>query len=321
MSLRAFRPYLTVLLLAVLLVAMIVVSGQGTSATPNLHETSLAPLTTEDLTMTVTPTPTPTALPTNTPSDDPSETPTDDPDATQPATATPSSTPLPDNDAPAAPQSLNVTPNQGRPAFTFDDDPLAEYFRVFIGNADYSTIVLDAWYAREDICAEGICTVEPDINPTGGLYHLWMQAWGFNQFSAGGDSIADGWSTADFNLPTTPPGPVMPLTTTVDGGAVTLNWMGAENATWYNVWIGTPDPEFRQEYFAWMLAENVGCENAMTCTLTNDSTVSLIDGDMTLPSGEYVWYIQSWGPGGYSNGGQFEPPLDAWQENEVFTVP
>lgn len=266
----------------------------------------------------LTPTPEPTDDPNATPTPDPNGTPTDEPNGT----------------APVAPQNIVIQPNQGRPAITWNYDTNAQWFQIWVGNAN-GTLHLE-WYPVNSseafvpnqapvTCASGVCSVKPNINPTAGTYQVWMQAWGPGGFATGGPlSIAPSWNGPfEFTVPSTPPGPVSSLTATVaSGGKVSLSWSGVDRATWYNVWLGTGAPEFNARFFDWMLAENLGCENGGVCTL--EAGVAVATGttfNLTLPSGEYVWYVQSWGPGGFSTGGSFDPPLDPWVEADKFIVP
>ena len=182
----------------------------------------------------------------------PTPTPTSTPTATEEGapTATPSPTATVDlGEAPKAPENVNVAVNVGRPQVTWTDDANAQYYRIFIGNSDYSVVLQDEWYEKAAVCQSGQCSVQTEVYPLGGVNHVWMQAWGNSQFSVGGNTIADGWSNADFTMPTTPPGPIKPLTVTVaQGGDVTFSWEGSSQASWYNLWVGTSenaDPSLR----------------------------------------------------------------------------
>jgi len=243
-----------------------------------------------------------------------------------------------------APQHIGVLPNQGRPTIVWDNDENADWYNIWIGDANGQ--ILYDWFPKrggaldtDDApdkaeCAGLTCTFQPHINPSAGTYTVWMQAWGTKEGTLAGGMLsniggngaavgAPGWnSSATFTYPAIRPGAVLPLTTTVnDERDVTLTWAAAHYASWYNVWIGTSEPDWQQSFSGWMTAEALGCQNTPACTLDSTTPVYLPSGNLQLESGEYVWYIQSWGPGGFSQGGQYDGELEAWQLGGMFTVP
>lgn len=240
----------------------------------------------------------------------------------------------PGSEPPQAPQNITVEANQGRPTITWDYDVNAQWFQIWIGNSNgtvhfewYPAKASEAFLSNQaPISCNGVtCSVTPNINLLAGSYDVWMQSWGYGNFATGGPvSTAPSWNgPATFTLPSTPPGPVTGLTTTTTNGAVFM-WQGAEHATWYNVWVGTDGtgtPAWTPQFFDWMLAEDLGCENAGVCTLTTGVATASGTANLNLPAGEYIWYVQSWGPGGFNTGGSFDPPLDSWVEADKFTVP
>ncbi len=265
----------------------------------------------------------------------PTPVPTGDPNE---ETETPTPTPTDEGESPAAPLTLSVLPNQGRPTITWANDENAQWFNFWIIGTDGQGIALgDAWYPSD---AEGVpfansaplkaqcagltCTIKPDTDPLAGDYQVWMRSWGNNQYSTGGSTGYDGWSMAEFSLPNTPPSAATGLTATLTAtgsNEVTFRWQGSARATWYNVWVGSDgegDPPWQSVFFDWMLAEDLSCENAGTCTLRSGVKAFGGTANLNLPDGEYIWYVQSWGPGGFSTGG-----IDgtSWVEADKFTVP
>lgn len=110
-----------------------------------------------------------------------------------------------------------------------------------------------------------------------------------------------------FSINLTAPMEAYALTTTQqNSGRPTFQWEAVPDATWYEVWVGTPAPEFGTQHHAWYSARQLGCHNLMPCTLT---------ADMNLQDGAYTWFLRSWGPGGMSIGG-----ADGWIEQQAFTV-
>ncbi len=232
---------------------------------------------------------------------------------------------------PNAPQNLTINPNQGRPAVTWRNDPQALWYNIWIGNIA-GTLHYD-WYPvnpadefREGVdlppleCAGLTCTLKPNINPFSGSYIVWMRSWGHGGYSMGGVTDYDGWATAEFTLPDTPPGSISGITaTTASNGKVTLGWQGASQATWYNVWLGTAPDEWDVRFFDWVLAEDVGCENGGSCTLAPGAPIFFGESfDTTLTTDEYIVYVRAWGPGGFGAGGVEN---SGWYAGEVFAFP
>lgn len=206
--------------------------------------------------------------------------------------------------APPQPQVLTVSPNQGRPTLTWADDMNALYFHIYIGEQDGSIVYLEWHKKTAELCNGTTCTLKPDINPLAGDYLVFIQPWGPGGFVP---NDLYGWiGPANFTLSSTPPQAVTGLTVTGDGsGHFTFIWSGSPGATWYQIWAGTIDP-LETFHLGWYLAEDIGCENAETCTITPDEIV---------PPGNYKWYVQAWGPGGLSTGGVAE----GWAEGPEFS--
>ncbi len=268
------------------------------TATDTATETATATETVTDTstaTQQVTPEPTESVTPQVTESVTPQA--TDDMTPEPTAEATPIGTAEPGTEPPSAPKNLSVDPRQGRPQIGWSDDVQAEWFRIYIGNSDYSVHLLDAWIQRDEYCEDGICSVIPPVDPLAGTYHVWIQAWGYGEFSVGGDTLADGWSHVVFSLPNTPPSEIIGLTVTQDGD-LALGWDAPDGATWYNVWLGTGAPDWTPAYFGWLGADDLHCGSGGLCSWE----------PITLPDGAYVWYIKAWGPGGFSTGGMVDAP-------------
>ena len=148
-----------------------------------------------------------------------------------------------------------------------------------------------------------------------------MESWGNNGYGTGGYAEAPSWNgPAELNLANVVPNAVQGMTVTVSSdNTVSMHWIASEHATWYNVWLGTAPSEWSARAYIWALAEDLGCENGGTCTLTADTKfIDLGDANFNLSSGEYIFYVQSWGPSGFNTGG-----IDgtSWVESNVFSIP
>lgn len=214
----------------------------------------------------------------------------------------------------APPANIVVDPGQGRPMLTWTNDE-AEWYAVWMGRSDYTQTLLYQWFQKNgstganDIqCAGLTCTFAPNVNPVSGNYEFWIssysEALGLSKGGTGG------WAgPASFSLPNTPAG--FPSGFSVENTASskpTFNWIGSSNATWYQVWIGTGSPSWRTRHFNWYLGSDIGCTSP-------GETCSISPSDINLSSGDYVWYVQVWGPGGIGSNS-----LGGWVDAGGFTV-
>lgn len=84
----------------------------------------------------------------------------------------------------------------------------------------------------------------------------------------------------------------------VSGSTMAFSWQAAPESTWYLFWLGTErDRSLINQH--WYSAEQVGCANGGTCTITLTPA---------LAGGGYIWFIQTWA------GGVFGP----WSEGMTF---
>lgn len=259
-------------------------------------------------------TPTDTATPESTSSETAQPTtetpqPTDEP--TETLTSEPSSQP------PFAPRNLVAEHNFGRPIIRWSDDSLAQWFRIYIGTQNYSVTLLDQWFDRDLVCKEGTCEVSPEMYPISGTYRVWMQAWGDGEYSEGGDTGIEGWSTTELEINLSTPGAVEEMTAMNTENGIEFVWQPVPGATWYNIWAGTGAPDWTPQFDAWAFAGDLNCADG-TCVM--NSSVPLIGNQIStsFPVGEFVWYIRSWGPGGMSIGGITVAP--SWAQGPNFTV-
>ncbi|GAB4517978.1 MAG: hypothetical protein OHK0046_25160 [Anaerolineae bacterium] len=186
------------------------------------------------------------------------------------------------------PQVNNLSTNG--PTISWAADPNLLWFELYVGSA--GTAALQSWYPiTSALCENGTCTYTPTGVP-GGSYDVYMRGWGAADVSAWAGPVSitlEGNATG------------MAANLAVDGN--TFTWTAGENATYYQMWIGT-SPELNTAYLSWFGAAAIGCETG-TCTVT----------DVPLAAGEYIWYVIAWGPEGYSQGG-----LSGWAQGPVFTV-
>ena len=197
---------------------------------------------------------------------------------------------------PAAPTGLSVTINNNSPTISWSDDARAAWYRVYIGENEGSTLHLD-WHEKSTLCNGTTCVFMPNLVLTNGTFQVFVQAWGSGGYSEGS---LDGWSgPVEFTIQQdTPPQPAQLQSSDVDSGQPLLSWQVVDDASWYQVWVGTL-PDLEDQHIQWYSSESLGC--AGVCTLRLNTT---------LPNGDYAWFVQGWGPGGFGD----------WSEQAAFTV-
>ena len=174
--------------------------------------------------------------------------------------------------------SLSTAPVQ--PTFIWDhpgpadDEQAAMQYRLLV-YLDQNEII-NTWYALDDICVNGVCTVQPDVfaGLLNGNYRWWVQVYD------GTDTV---WSDRDGKAFTvTVPAPTTPILLAPSGDVqsalTTFTWQADPNVLWYRVIIEGAVDE-------WVSADDA-CSTEV-CTVNH-----------TLQSGIYTWALVAWGPGG-----------------------
>jgi len=173
----------------------------------------------------------------------------------------------------------SLTEVDGGVVLTWQADPLAEWYRMYVGGPD--GFAHDKWYEGAAVCVDDVCSVDEPLLLTSGGYSWWMQAWGPGGFGP--------WNSGTL-FTVAVPGPGV-ITRTGPDGPVTdahfdLTWLHDPNALWYHLYIaGGSGISLVQ----WLNAADY-CD-ATTCTYPNPS----------LTNGNYEWWIQAWGLGGYGD--------------------
>lgn len=171
------------------------------------------------------------------------------------------------------------------PTFTWDQDPNATWYHVWIGTSS-DTQLLDQWYEGSSVCTSGTCTVDT------GLTFIGDFKWFVHGYGAGGNGP---WgSSTNFSYALTL---ISPLGT-VGGTDLAFEWSNAgSTTTWYHLWAGVNGGNAVVDQ--WVAASSC---NSTTCSYTATSTI---------PNGNYIWFVQSYGPS-YGNG--------PWSASKNFTV-
>lgn len=196
---------------------------------------------------------------------------------------------------------VTIQRNHGHPTITWADHQDAAWFNIEINTEP----LFSEWYLRTPAMCDGVtCSVTADINAVAGTYNVKIRSWNPGGLSRGG---VDGWNGPySFTLSATPPSLPANMSAVVDeAGRPVLSWDASSNTTWYQLWLGT-DVSFETYATGWYSASYFGCELSARCWFTPD---------MELPNGDYVWYLQPWGPGGL-----IENDLLGFVEGGRFTV-
>ncbi|HJR79462.1 MAG TPA: hypothetical protein VJ821_05270 [Anaerolineales bacterium] len=219
------------------------------------------------------PTPTPTHTPTQ----------TSTPTATQTATPTTPPSNLPGKASLITPSG---TISSFSPAYTWNKVNAATWYYLWISkiNGDGSvTTVHNKWYESSVVCGSSTCSITPAVTLGSGNYRWWIQTW--NSFGYGPWSDAMNFSTPPLDAATliSPSGNILSTTPNYTWNKVTVS-------TWYYLWISrvNGDGSLTTVHTQWY-------ESSVVC---GSSTCSITPA-VTLGSGNYRWWIQTWNTGSY----------------------
>ncbi|GAB4530012.1 MAG: hypothetical protein OHK0046_50310 [Anaerolineae bacterium] len=172
------------------------------------------------------------------------------------------------------------------------------WFQVYVAPAsNLANGLVYNWYSRRDVCEATTCSLPSPVDLINGSYVLYIRSWGAGGFSTGGFANS-GWAGPEnFDIAA----PIVTDITGLTASVPLLSWIHEPSLTWYQVWIGSPGPDFNQAYLQWHLASELGCD--VLCTLT------IPDG---IAPGTYAWYVQGWNAAGFTQNG--------WAEGPQFTI-
>ncbi|GAB4522728.1 MAG: hypothetical protein OHK0046_35690 [Anaerolineae bacterium] len=189
----------------------------------------------------------------------------------------------------------------GIPQLKFENIDNYVYVEIYIGTPDFSQSFYQNWIQIN-------CTVNCVVTPPAGLMN-----GDFVMFFRGWDGAVVSEWFGPFNFSINQPAPTVANVLTVEVSKeaenVVLIWQPAPNATWYQVWVGTPGPEFSTRYQNWHFAGDLTC-------VTDESCVLPVPNTLFGEGNNYTWWIQAWGPGGIST-----DAVSGWQEMTTFSFP
>jgi len=155
---------------------------------------------------------------------------------------------------------------------TWQADPNGIWYHLYLGGPD--GMLIEQWYAADEVCAEGVCTLTELPAMVNGAYNWWMAVWGWDGMTA--------YDKTTFTIETPPPG-LVDRTAPTSGVHTELTWTHDPLAMWYRVYLmrnGTVHTD------KWYKAVDVCGETV--CALS----------PRTLGNGAYNWWMVAWGPGG-----------------------
>jgi hypothetical protein len=185
------------------------------------------------------------------------------------------------------------------PTYTWNQVNGATWYYLWVDGP--SGNLIKKWYtAAEAGCVStSTCSVPSPASLVGGTYTWWIQTWsdlGYGPWSAG-----KAFNTTIPPLPgaatlVSPSGSI--LDTTPD-----YTWNQVNTSTWYYLWISkvNSNGSLTTIYTQWYPSAQA-C-SGVTCTIT--------PAGVTLTSGNYRWWVQTWNEGGYgpwSTGMDFSLP-------------
>ncbi|HJR80257.1 MAG TPA: hypothetical protein VJ821_09305 [Anaerolineales bacterium] len=147
--------------------------------------------------------------------------------------------------------------------------------------------IFHQWYDANAICSGGTCEVTPPLTLSTGNFAWWVQTWNSSGYGPWSDGLP-------FNIPATPvPGDATLISPngSINDTTPTYTWNSVSGATWYYLWISkvNSDSSLTTVHKQWYDA-------SLVCSGGN---CSVTPAGITLASGNYRWWIQTWNAGGY----------------------
>ncbi|GAB4526069.1 MAG: hypothetical protein OHK0046_42530 [Anaerolineae bacterium] len=216
-------------------------------------------------------------------------------------------------------ETLSPLTGTGSPIISFEwENPgNAEWFYFELWSVDsagsyepyYTTWLPAGPYCNLDTCSidsTDTNLLEGLLYPVNGTYDWYVFGWNL----AGVDLSVDAYiaqGTAVFTVDFPAPGTVRQLTPeagfTYDNVGLTLNWESDASTAWYGLWVS--DPTFEEvAYFDYFPANRYCGLNYGVQLITTTCTFPI-----SLEPGDYVWWIESYGPGGASDWVGLEEPF------------
>jgi len=164
---------------------------------------------------------------------------------------------------------------QYRPQYSWTTATRASWYHLWVNRTGYGT------YSTRWVQAPTTTwTATTDYDE--GSYRWWVAAWNVDGYGP--------WSSGtDFSIQSMRPGAPVQLSptggTSVASGNVDYSWQYDSRATWYQLWVQTPDSSVSDWYAVSQIQSGGVCRASMTHTRW----------------GNYNWWTRGWGPAGYGS--------------------
>ncbi len=208
---------------------------------------------------------------------------------------------------------LGIVPNShGHPVYEWNHVRGARYYKIYVAPADdllnpkFYRAVPTIAFCNPERCSVDLTQLSPLAWLAEDTYELYIKPGNGGWFN-----IAN---PLHFTVQEPQPqAPTLGSTTNTNTLRPIVNWTLPEtavNSAWYEVYVAPSTDLFHPVFFKWIQREVVcGSRDGTSCQVEMD--VDLIKGL------QYAVYIHSWGPGGFSTGGNV-PEIDGWVTGQFF---
>jgi hypothetical protein len=186
--------------------------------------------------------------------------------------------------------STLVTPNgaitDNTPTYTWNKVSTSTWYYLWVNNAA-GTPVIQQWYAASQVCVSSTCSVTPGVPLPLGNYRWWIQTW--NDGGYGPWSNPKSFSVKSIS----PPGTAILVSPTgnITDITPTYKWNKVNTSTWYYLWVSRVNMDGTLTTI-----HNKWYDSPTACSARS---CSVIPAGVSVTSGNYTWWIQTWNDGGY----------------------
>jgi hypothetical protein len=182
-------------------------------------------------------------------------------------------------------------------SWTIGAGDASSHYQVYIApENDLFVPAVSGWFSRAEVCDGTQCSLTAPEPMLSGSYMLYVQSYGPGGMSAWAGPLA--FALTNPETPATPAN----VSASANAGLVTVTWDADPNSDWVQVYILGDNGS---TYWDWHAAEDI-CD-ATTCTLAPP---------MLFENGSYDVYLQAYGNGQFSVGGE----LGGWAGPVTFSV-
>lgn len=214
-----------------------------------------------------------------------------------------------------------VNNSHGRPTYQWTDISTASHYEVVVVTKDLSYVNFYGKIDRATYCSGGTCTVNLTEVPSSAIYSGigWLISNGVYSFyiNPAPPTLSNWIGPYDFTIQEAQPNAVTPATTTFPEAlkpVVNFSLAGtAQNAAFFQLYVAPILPNdvensiFGHLQTAWFTREQLcGSWDGVNCSFQHSANLN--------NNTRYGVYIQSWGPGGFSTGGNIGGLADGWTE-------